>query len=341
MLEISYLKNRPLNSFSTIEDVVKILRRSEKISSFEELDLEHVLSQFPYQTVNLLTLMDSSDWQQIDLPLICKLLLKKIMKQCAPLKKLFCIESEFNGGRKINLYPLNRPIEYFVSMGYDRFEALKALVATNLESKETALKYLSTKKESIELQKNFLENCSKHYSLRNRLFSSANTNKQTDTITLEQNIFLLKKRLLLEIRNSEGIEEKIFRQTRENEIDVYCAFLEGIISASNLNVEFLGRIDKYRRDRNINKEVHYKSLKKLGTTEEALKNMTKCEDEAEIANNCSICFEGPKTHLILGKKMCMHLCLCGKCSKAVLNTENPRCPVCFDDIVRIQMVKFE
>merc|ERR1719499_2653056 len=107
---------------------------------------------------------------------------------------------------------------------------------------------------------------------------------------------------------------------------------QGMITALNVTID-----EQNREIERKNLEIH--SLKaKLGKVSDDLRSTTKglqkATEQLEDKNDCVICQDEPKSHIILP---CMHLCVCGTCAQEYKLKDCPLCMKRFTSIKKVFM----
>jgi len=112
---------------------------------------------------------------------------------------------------------------------------------------------------------------------------------------------------------------------------MYKAYLKGILSDELINIQEFQQMKLYREKKKITDSDHLAVLKELNMTVEQFEEMKKFDAKAKGDNECVVCLDRKKDHVIFN---CMHLCLCEQCVGTVTGKSN-KCPMCSKKITKV------
>lgn len=336
----------------TIEIAIKLIFELRLMSYYDEREIiKKLYSQIPLKAISDFRLLNENEWQKIDLPSNFKFLLKLLLNHSLCLTGLQKLETEFNNGEKIDLYNYNRKIEYLTRMGYNRIKSFEALLITSKESISETVKFLDKstadqhyyKQCTLSNEKFINPNC--HHSYKNSLLvppKQINRWFETPEIKIETVLLELKKRLLSEMCKTHHLETIYNENQRNRKINIYNSFLRGLLADGKFNEQKRVILKKYRRHNSITKAEHLKALQLMGYTPGVLRKLYSEEFHSVGEDNCLICYEKPKSHIVISENYCLHFCVCNDCALSIIrNSKSPKCPVCLESVVRFQEIFFD
>jgi len=73
----------------------------------------------------------------------------------------------------------------------------------------------------------------------------------------------------------------------------------------------------------------------LNLDEERFDKMKTFEETQQSNDECLVCYEPPRDHMIIP---CHHVCLCGDCASDYKEQEDGKCPLCGSGIEDIRQI---
>jgi len=255
------------------------------------------------------------------------------------------LQNDFNFGQPLDISPYLSSISVLTGMGFEREKALEALVMIDNKSVDLAIELLlrgydeatwanKRKAAADKLGRRALPAPSPSPSALPALPSSVLIHNAVKAATqaLHDQIAVLTAQMTQQKDTAER-ELAILRANSEKEAKTlqatmvtqkYKEYLAGLIADGSLSHSQMNHSQKYRASHGISTQMHVQTLAELGFTQQKFDNMLKPDNE------CVVCLERPRTHIILN---CMHLCLCEDCS-----TQHSKCPLCESKVVRTAKV---
>jgi len=342
-----------LSDESPISDAVEIVLRAKKksVGSYEKQQLIKSIEQFcnGNRFGDLRAIIDDSQWDLLKAPLICRVYLRHLVLQSCSLTTQQLLECEFNNGLPYDWKSVQDKVTQILALGFTRNEALEAIMVTDNKQVELAAQFLLNDKNNRKLERQrakISKKCAvppnRHYTI----IQQANKIKQekekwiraTDS-ELQLEIQGLKRQIQGQRSKREELESQRDEIARESRLTLYEEYLLGLTCDGSINVADNQHMERYREQRNISKEDHEHVLKKLHHTEATFDKMKNFDDVANNEDECVVCYEPPKDHVIIP---CMHVCLCPDCA----NDSYPEphdgqvCPLCNEEIQSIKQVYY-
>jgi len=296
--------------------------------------------------VGTLRAMDDEGWKKLDIPLLARVYLKHLIMQSVSLTRQQLLECDFNSGLPLDLAAMQTKITQILALGFARDEALDALVVTGNQQIEMAAQYLLTDSQTRAMErerakKRFNKSVppNRHHTIIEQLTSDkvelAKWVKVSDS-DLKKEVNIVMKQLQSSRDITADLVKKRDYVAKENAILLYTEYLRGIISDPRINATEVQRIDAYREQRNISEDDHKKALETLKLDEERFDKM-KTFEETQQSDECLVCYEPPRDHMIIP---CHHVCLCGDCAAEYKEQEDGKCPLCDSGIEDIRQIYY-
>ena len=156
--------------------------------------------------------------------------------------------------------------------------------------------------------------------------------------------------LLLEIQNLKGqlkkfrtkrveLEKKRNQMAKDSRLTLYKEYLRGIVAEGQINTAEVTHMDRYKAQRKITDDDHKRVIKELKYTPEQFDELKTYEDTNTNEDECVVCYEPPKDHMIMP---CNHVCLCPECAEENFATRDAsqQCPLCGKDIEDVKQVYY-
>jgi hypothetical protein len=317
-------------------------------------------------TVGDLRRLTDPDWNKMDVPAMCRIYLKCVVRQSGrtgtptsstPKSSTFMeeLQNDFNYGQAFDLSLYTSSLQQLASMGFKQEEAMEALCITENKSVESALEVLFVGKENVKKRKR-VEAVAKLGRTANRRGSQSSpppsaspasnseaTNSGPSSSSSSSSSSESMAKELVNMRMQMDQEKKI-RQKLELDLKtqqgavgrtVYKEFLRGMITdPSTGNAEF-DQLKLFARKKQISDSEHVKILGELNYSKQQFDDLKKSGDSKADSKDCVVCLDKPKDHIILN---CMHLCLCEECGPQYANKRNAKCPMCSKRVVEIRRV---
>jgi len=299
--------------------------------------------------VGSLRALQEKDWKQLDCPLICRIYLKHLIMQSCALTRQQLLECDFNSGLKFVWTNVQEKVAQIIALGFSRNEALEAIMVTDNKQVELAAQYLLTDEETRKMEYERAKRQRNQSVPPNRHFTIIKRIKEEKA----QKVQWQKKsenELLLEIQRLKGdlkkyrakrmeLEKKRNAMAKESRLTLYREYVKGIISEGKINTAEVTHMDRYRKQRKIGDDDHEKTLKAMGLTVEKFEGMKSYEDTNINEDECVVCYEPPKDHMIMP---CNHVCLCPECAEENFNRRDgtAQCPLCSKDIEDVKQVYY-
>ena len=159
----------------------------------------------------------------------------------------------------------------------------------------------------------------------------------------ENELLLEKQKLtgtLKSIRKKrQQLERKRDEIAKSSRLTLYKEYIRGLIAETSINTAELTHMDRYKNQRKINEEDHINTLKSLSYDIESFDKLKSYEDVTTNEDECVVCYEPPKDHMILP---CNHVCLCPECAEENFSAphDGQKCPLCSEDIEDVKQVRY-
>lgn len=320
--------------------LAEVLRARQQIDHDGSI-LNAVMQQTRSRTVGDLRQLTDHDWRQVDVPAVCRIYLKYVVRQSArpsaPVGDLDPFEiklrDDFNYGRPIVLQDFEPELGVLVSMGFTTNQSLEALFMTGNKSVEGALEllFIPSQVERAKKRQEAVINVGRSVDAQNSTNSMSDVR---DTIsadssksTLLRQLVMIKKQVEDERRQRERAEMQTKVKLTQMSKTVYKEYLRSLVAEETIAEQLRG----YRDTHNISSKEHDRVLHDVGITQEQFENMQDCK--VSRLNECVVCLSHPKEYVVIP---CMHVCLCEHCAPKFRH--GSACPICgvrADDATRV------
>ena len=149
----------------------------------------------------------------------------------------------------------------------------------------------------------------------------------------------LKMKLKSERNRRKEVESQRDKMATHTKMELFTEYLRGIIAEKTINTAEINQLERVREQRKITKKDFMIAIKGLGYNEKTFDKMKSFEDVATSADECIVCYEPPKDHLIMP---CNHVALCGECYEESYPSphKDQVCPLCDNEIKDIRQVYY-
>lgn len=132
------------------------------------------------------------------------------------------------------------------------------------------------------------------------------------------------------------LEQEFTERQEVTKLEKMQAFLYGVIADEAITETETAAIDEYRKENGIDDKTYEDAWAKLDYSLADVEDFKRSQDDTG-QNKCINCKQHPKEWCIFP---CMHVVLCEKCAKDLLNASGPgkECPACHKDFTDIQRV---
>jgi len=295
--------------------------------------------------VGALRQLSDDQWGDLKLPLMARLYLKHLMKQSVSLTHLELLECDFNQGNPINWNDYDDLLIQCINMGFQKNQALEALVVCR-KNIQDALEFLlmtdmQRKKERDQARRtiNMFVPPSQHHTVLQAEKEARKELEKYNNFTgreLKEEIDRIKSEVETARNRNKVIEQEIEDKRRAHQKNLYREYMRGLLCNSSIGAEELQRQQKYMKQRGIDDEAHKAVLQELGFTLENFEEM-KDLNTTTFSNECVICLDPPRDHMVLP---CKHCCLCADCAQDFEEGDILECPQCRGEILEIKKVIF-
>lgn len=337
---------------SPVEDVIRyICQLRSKEQSIQPLFIS-IVQQTHATTVGDLRKLTDTEWHSLhNVPVMMRILLKNLVRQSVrgTLTKtsqgdpfLVALQDDFNYGQPFDMSLYSHNLSMLGSMGFKRDEAMEALCVTENKSVESALEYLflsdptqrrrlrSEVVERLGRTASKVKNQQEAQAAAKELAEKAHSNNASNHLSTNE-LSLLRQQLQAERNARLKVESEIKSHLDVLPRLVYKEFIKGLIADETISIVEYEQLKLYRDKKKISMSDHLLVLSELGLTNEKFESMKKFEVGAKRENECVVCLDKPKSHVILP---CMHLCLCDDCAVSWVK-KNAKCPICSKKLTQI------
>lgn len=337
-----------LSDEASIADALDIVLRAKKKSVLpgEKQSLISEIERLAKgKTVGSLREMESDLWPKFELPLICRVYLRHLIMQSCSLTHSQLLECDFNSGIEYG-WPMDK-VQQILALGFTRNEALEAILVTDNKQVELAAQYLLTDLDARKLeyerckrQRNISVPPNRHWTVVQRM--KEEKKRQTQWVSKSENILNLEieqlKNTLADVREKRLVlEKKRDIMAKTSRLTLYGEYIRGLLAEPLINTAETQHMDRYRRQRKLTADDHLQVLKNLGYTEATFDALKTYEDTTNDEDECVVCYEPPKDHMILP---CNHVCLCQECAEQNFPAphEKQTCPLCSKEVETVQQI---
>jgi len=293
--------------------------------------------------------VDDDAWKNLDVPILCRVYLKHLVKQSVALTSQQLLECEFNNGLPFDWKAVQDKVMQILALGFSRNDALEALMVTGNKQVEAAAQYLLSDAESRRLERERAKQSQNKSVPPNRHYTIIESRrkereeKEKWLKKSENDLMLEIQRLKMEIASQRSKREDLEVERNNIALDtklaLYEEYLRGLTAEPTINTAETEHLSRYRQQRKITEEEHKKILQKLGYDEKAFDKLKSFEDVTTNEDECVVCYEPPKDHMIIP---CNHVCLCPDCANTSYSEphEHQVCPLCNKIIQDVKQVYY-
>jgi hypothetical protein len=352
-----------MNDEASIAKCLKIVFAAKSKQCNDQLMqqlLSNIVSITKEDKIGSLRNLSSTDWNSIELPLICKIYLRHLLVQSYSYSNI-CekLEFDFHFGLKYDWSLIEPQVSKLIDMGFTRDDAYESLTV-NDHNIPSAVVYLAvdeqTRNREYEQQKRTKNRIKR---VRVRTHTNTNTCKKKPIANMIQRAqHMSESQLLQEIqRMKTRLSHTKFKRRKlqqafqeleiSNAITLYESYLRGMIANGILTADKVLELERYRQTHAITDAHHISALSNIGYSEiefDALKVFTHHGTATTTggARECVVCYDEIKdscAHMFLP---CNHICVCAACIEfhypAPHNEQ--KCPLCCQSIADIPRVYF-
>jgi Holliday junction resolvasome RuvABC DNA-binding subunit len=254
------------------------------------------------------------------------------------------LECDFNNGLEVDWQSMQEQVTSLLAIGFSRDEALEALIVTGNENLELAAQYLINDKEARKQERerakrnaNKFVSPNRHWTVTQRMKEEKEEQlkwmKKSDG-ELELELQSIRQQIASEREKRVQLEKQRNELARKSKLALYLEYLKGVTCDPQLNPNEQQQIETWRNQRKIAKEDHLATLAELGYTEESFDKLRTYEDVTNNNDECIVCYEPPRDHMLLP---CHHVCLCADCAEQYKDGGNP-CPLCDTEVQEVKQV---
>jgi len=226
---------------------------------------------------------------------------------------------------------------------------LEALLVTGNKQVEAAAQYLLSDAESRRLERERAKLSQNKSVPPNRHWTIIEARKKEREEKerwlkqSESDLMLEIQRLKMEIQLQRSKREELETQrngiAQDTKLALYEEYLRGLTAEPTINTAETENLSRYRQQRKITEEEHKKILQKLGYDEKSFDKLKSFEDVTTNEDECVVCYEPPKDHMIIP---CNHVCLCPDCATNSYCEPHDHqvCPLCNKAIEDVKQVYY-
>jgi len=330
-------------------DIVLRAKKKSVLPAERDILVKNISSFAKGEDVGCLRALQERDWKQLDVPLICRIYLKHLIMQSCALTRQQLLECDFNSGLKYNWTTVQDKVAQILALGFSRNEALEAIMVTDNKQVELAAQYLLTDEETRKMeyerakrQRNQSVPPNRHFTIIKRIKEEKSQKLQWQKKSENE--------LLLEIQHLRGqlkkfrakrqeLEKKRNAMAKDSRLTLYKEYIRGIVAEGQINTSEVTHMDRYKAQRKITDDDHKKIIASLNFTEKSFDALKTYEDTNTNEDECVVCYEPPKDHMILP---CNHVCLCPECAEENFATRDSsqQCPLCSMPIEDVKQVYY-
>jgi hypothetical protein len=341
------------------EPLKHILEERKKLEAGQKI-LATIVQQTGANTVGELRKLTDPEWLRLEIPALCRILLKYCIRQAGRLPAasnnamavisktelkgagdpfMKELQDDFNFGQAFDMSQYASRLTVLVNMGFSQNEAMEALCITDNKGVEGALEVLVTddkvkrkkrREEAISRQGRSVNNM--NTTGPNTQQGSSNTNSPSNA-DMDREMTALKKQA--DVEKQARIRSEAELKTHLSNLNriVYKEYIRGMIADETITVQDTQQLQRYRVEKQISQQEHDQIIKELNLTAQKFDDMKKFKPKGE--NECIVCLDKIKDHVIFN---CMHLCLCEGCATQFTTSKSSKCPVCSKKITKIMKI---
>lgn len=291
-----------------------------------------IAEQYGCKTVGDLRKLTEHDWKTLNIPALCRIYLKHIVRQskrkeAGPKTFLDILQDDFNFGQPFDMSQYQTHVATLTAMGFSQDEAMEALVVTENKGIESALEILFQQDKSVR--------ATRRAEAMGRLGRQAVKGKIAEG--KDENVVDLtsiKKTLDTERSRRQKLELELHVEREGSRKFFYREYLRGLISQDSISVNALERLREYRKDYNLSEDDHAQVLSQLGYSVDKFDKLKNYEAR-DKGSECVVCLDKPKSHVVI---KCMHLAFCEDCAEKAKKAKDRKCPICSEKIVDISRI---
>jgi len=329
MIRFDVTPSLPIVDFSEQSSVKEALDLVLRVKNRTDPDgqlLATLLKSTP--TVGDLRLLTDQEWNALELPLICRLYLRILIRSSGRRKEtnklteeetfLKKLETDLNHGQPLNTQTYSSNLANLIHMGFPRNLALETLVL----SKNRIQEALELCIDPVRKGKKRLEFTSPASSSS----TSSTPSSAASAISTSSSAELMRQ-LAAEQQTQQNLEKDIKQLKSRLERTAYVHFLRGLLVIERITPQELEKLKKIQGEMNITDRDHKQALEELGMTLSYFDTLKKTSTGSE----CVTCLDRIREFVIMP---CSHLCLCEVCAEPYNNSQR-KCPVCAGKITKL------
>jgi len=277
--------------------------------------------------VGQLRKIDLDRWNHLRIPLMAREYLRNLILQAQDLNEKQILECQFNRGRQIEWEKYYEHAEMLPAMGFDRKQAMEALVMMNFNKThaiDMLLRMAGQDRREWEYQKkqemkkrNMYVSFDQHWSVlkiaRERGIQKKKLLKQS--MSALRNKIRETKQGIKDLKTTKKqLEEKLKMLNYKTELDNFSAFLKGLIDSGEINSSEMQKVSNMKQKFKDHEVVEI--IKSHGKTMEEFDNLKQFEDTPaeNLEDECVLCFEDNREFMYYP---CGHVALCETCSTSM------------------------
>merc|ERR1712228_686097 len=133
-------------------DIVLRAKKKSVLPAERDILVKNISSFAKGENVGCLRSLQTFEWKQLDVPLICRIYLKHLILQSCALTWEQLLECDFNSGLKFEWSNVQDKVTQILALGFSRNEALEAIMVTDNKQVELAAQYLLTDSETRKME---------------------------------------------------------------------------------------------------------------------------------------------------------------------------------------------
>jgi len=344
---------------------VTCLKKGKKTDRDVQQKLSNAIAQ---QTgaanVGDLRRLSDQEWLKLDLPALCRILLKYCVRQAArppaphsssskpvgvglssptPSADPFLeqLQNDFNYGAPFDMALFAGKLNQLEHMGFSQPDALEALCITENKTVEVALELLVDDKAARKKKRDDVVARLGRQAGQSQGQAQAQSNPFGGTLSPtagstggDDN---MRRQLDAERASRAKAETELKTQIAVLPRTLYKEYIRGMVADETISIADLQALKVYRESKSLSQGDHDQALKELNLTAAQFEGMKKLKSKSPGGggeSECVVCLDKPKDHVITP---CMHLCLCEDCV-ATYSKKNAKCPLCSKRVVKIMRI---
>lgn len=285
-------------------------------------------------TVGDLRKMTDHEWKSLDVPALCRIYLKYVVRQSARLKPggsrsfLEVLQDDFNMGQPFDISQYDASITNLGAMGFSSDEALEALLITENKGIEKALELLFQPDKSIRAQKR--QEAVLRIGKKVDSDKPAEAEAETGAVSSAE-LSSLRRQVEAERQRRQKMEIDQNAKEAKNRLASYMNYIKGLTAGEIITTSAFEQLQLYRKNENITDAEHEQTIRDLGWMMAQFDGMKKFDQKDKRDTECVVCLDKPKDHVIMN---CMHLCLCEDCAPDFAK-DDASCPLCSKKVRKV------